>query len=179
MAESLTLVLGGARSGKSAYAQQSLEADGRPVLFVATATAVDEEMAVRIANHKASRPEHWRTLEVPLHVGRAIASANFEGDVLLDCLTLLASNVLMTCADPLDEKAYQEGMQQEINEILDACEKHTGRWMIVSNEVGLGLVPPTPLGRCYRDELGRANQRLAAAADRVVFMVAGIPMIVK
>lgn len=179
MAESLTLVLGGARSGKSAYAQQLLEAEGRPVLFVATATAGDEEMAVRIANHKAGRPEHWRTLEVPLRVGKAILDADFKGDVLLDCITLLASNLLMTCADPLDEKVYQAGMRREIDEILDACGKHTGRWVMVSNEVGLGLVPPTPLGRCYRDELGRANQRLAAAADRVIFMVAGISMTVK
>ncbi|MDK2980347.1 MAG: adenosylcobinamide kinase / adenosylcobinamide-phosphate guanylyltransferase [Chloroflexota bacterium] len=179
MGRSLTLILGGARSGKSHHAQEILRTAGGPVLFVATATAGDEEMAARIRAHQVSRPPHWTTLEAPLNVGAAIRAAGFEGDALLDCLTLLASNVLMTCPQPLDEALYQEKMDGEVAELLAAYTAGTGDWVVVSNEVGLGLIPPTPLGRFYRDVLGRANQRMAAAADRVLLMVAGIPMQVK
>ena len=179
MGKLLTLILGGARSGKSTYAQQMMEEGGRPVLFVATATAGDEEMAARIQAHQASRPAHWRTLEAPSEVGAAIQKAAFDGDVLLDCMTLLASNVLMDCSQPLDEAAYQAAMQAEVDGLLAAYRSHLGAWVIVSNEVGLGLVPTTELGRYYRDALGRANQQLAQAADLVLMMVAGLPMKVK
>ena len=179
MGKSLTMILGGARSGKSRHAQEMLQAAGGPVLFVATATAGDAEMADRIRAHRLNRPPHWTTLEAPLNVGAAIRTARFEGDVLLDCLTLLASNVLMTCPEPLDEAVYQGKMEAELAGLLDAFATGEGDWVIVSNEVGLGLIPPTPLGRYYRDALGRANQQLAAAADKVLLMVAGIPMQVK
>ena len=179
MGKSLTLILGGARSGKSSYAQKLMEESGDPVLFVATATAGDKEMAARIQAHRLSRPPHWTTLEAPLSAGAAIRKADFQGNVLLDCLTLLASNVLMTCPEPLEEAAYRRKMEQEIADLAAAYEAQRGEWVIVSNEVGLGLVPPTLLGRSYRDALGRANQQLAAAADRVLLMVAGIPMQVK
>ena len=179
MGRSLTLILGGARSGKSRHAQEMLQAGGGPVLFVATATAGDEEMLSRIRAHQSSRPRHWTTLEAPLNVGAAIRKADFRGNVLLDCLTLLASNVLMTCPEPLDEAVYQSKMEVEIAGLLEAYASGEGQWVIVSNEVGLGLIPPTPLGRFYRDTLGRANQQLAAAAERVLLMVAGIPMQVK
>ena len=179
MGKKLTLVLGGARSGKSDYAQNLLMETGQPVLFVATATAGDEEMAARIAAHQASRPGHWSTLEAARDVGAALRGAPQTPYVLVDCLTLLASNVLLACPEPVDPQQYEQAMRQEIDSLLAAYAAHAGEWVIVSNEVGLGLVPPYALGRYCRDGLGRANQRLAAAADRVLFMVAGIPMMVK
>lgn len=179
MSKRLTLILGGARSGKSSYAQRLAEESGQATLFVATATAGDEEMAARIKAHQASRPAHWRTLEAPLRTGEAIVRESFCDWVLVDCITLLASNVLFTLPEPVDEAAYQAAMDLEITKLIAAAWQHAGEWLIVSNEVGLGLVPPYPLGRFYRDALGRANQQLAQAADRVLFMVAGIPMIIK
>lgn len=179
MGKSMTLVLGGARSGKSSFAQKMLEERGRPVLFVATATAGDAEMAARIHAHQINRPNHWATLEASLKTGMAIQKALFKGDVLLDCLTLLTSNVLMACPQPLEEDIYQQAVQQEVDDLITAYQNHCGHWVIVSNEVGLGLVPPTQIGRFYRDALGRANQKLAAVADQVILMVAGIPMKVK
>jgi adenosylcobinamide kinase / adenosylcobinamide-phosphate guanylyltransferase len=179
MSKRMTLVLGGARSGKSSYAQARAEESGKDTLFVATATAGDEEMAARIAAHQASRPAHWRTLEAPLQVGAAIQAAQVCEWVLVDCITLLANNVLFSLPEPVDEEEYRAAMDREVQGLIQAARQHPGEWMIVSNEVGLGLVPPYPLGRIYRDALGRANQQLAQAADRVLFMVAGIPMVVK
>ncbi len=179
MGRSLTLVLGGARSGKSYYAQKEMEQKTEPVLFVATAIAGDAEMAARIEAHKTSRPAEWKTLETPRDVGKAIKALQFQGNILLDCLTLLASNILMTFNEPVDEAAYESACLEEIDDLLAAYQVTGGDWIIVSNEVGLGLVPPNELGRIYRDVLGRMNQRLAAAADRVIFMTAGIPIQVK
>jgi adenosylcobinamide kinase / adenosylcobinamide-phosphate guanylyltransferase len=179
MGQKLTLVLGGARSGKSDYAQRMVEGSGEAALFVATATAGDEEMKARIAAHKASRSDIWQTLEAPLQVGQAIEEAATTPWVLLDCVTLLASNVLFSLQEPVDERIYQQAMNEEVQAILRAYQAQTGQWVIVSNEVGLGLVPPSAISRYYRDALGRANQMLAAAADEVVLMVAGIPMKVK
>lgn len=179
MGKEMTLILGGARSGKSTYAQSLIEKDGQQALFVATATAGDEEMAARIEVHKASRPVNWTTLEVPQHVGAAIQMVKATPWILLDCITLLTSNVLMSIPEPVDEKEFQNVMQLEIDELLTAYQAHSGKWVIVSNEVGLGLVPTYPLGRYYRDALGRANQHLAEKADVVIFMVAGIPWRIK
>lgn len=179
MGKSLTLILGGARSGKSRYAQQLLEDSGGPMLYVATATPGDEEMAARIRAHRASRLAGWTTLEAPRQVGAAIRAAAFSGSVLLDCLTLLASNVLMEFPEPIDAAAFQAAFQAEVDELIAAYQAGGNSWVIVSNEVGLGLVPAYEMGRYYRDALGWANQRLAAAAQRVIFMVASIPMIVK
>jgi adenosylcobinamide kinase/adenosylcobinamide-phosphate guanylyltransferase len=179
MGKRLTLILGGARSGKSAYAEAYCKQRGEAVLFVATATAMDEEMELRIANHRASRPAHWLTLEAPVQVGQAIRSAPPTPLVLLDCLTLLATNVLLGLPEGVQEREYQRALDEEVDALLAAYADHPGEWLIVSNEVGMGLVPPYPLGRLFRDGLGRANQRLAAAADSVLLMVAGIPMRVK
>jgi len=179
MGKHLTFILGGARSGKSSYAQQMIESSGQSATFVATATASDEEMAARILAHQASRSSIWTTLEAPLSVGAAIAQAQPAAWVLLDCLTLLANNVLFSLPEPVELDVYQAAMDREVAGLLAAYRDHPGHWVIVSNEVGLGLVPPYPLGRLYRDVLGRANQQLAAAADSVLFMVAGIPMRVK
>ncbi len=175
----LTLILGGARSGKSRHAEQ-LAARHTHALYVATAEAWDEEMAERIANHKAQRPAHWRTLEAAHSVGAAITAHNQAADVvLLDCLTLLANNVIIALPDGAGEAAATAALMAEVDGLLAAYAASSAEWIIVSNEVGLGIVPAYPLGRIYRDALGRANQRLAAAADCVIFMVAGLPMQVK
>jgi adenosylcobinamide kinase/adenosylcobinamide-phosphate guanylyltransferase len=179
MGKALTLILGGVRSGKSGRAQKMMEEKGGPVLFVATATAGDAEMAERIRAHQAERPAGWVTLEAFRQVGSAIRQKNFTGNILLDCLTLLASNVMMEFPEPVDERAYTQAIQTETDELLAAYRAHAGEWVIVSNEVGLGVVPAYEMGRYYRDALGRANQQFAAAADHVIFMVAGIPMVVK
>ncbi|MBF8284067.1 MAG: cobP [Anaerolineales bacterium] len=177
MGKRLTLILGGARSGKSAYAQRLAAERGNDVLYVATAEAGDDEMAARIAAHRAERPAHWRTLEAPRQVGSAIrVVAGDAGVVLIDCLTLLASNVIVPLPEPV---AAEAALIAEVDGLLAAYAASQAQWIVISNEVGLGLVPPFPLGRAYRDALGRANQRLAAAADEVVFMVAGLPMRVK
>lgn len=181
----LTFILGGARSGKSYYAERFAHDFGGPVLYIATAEALDEEMKVRIQNHQAARPAHWFTLEAPRHVGKAFMDWQAEkgqgavGLVLLDCLTLLTNNLALGQTDEIDEDQLTAALSDELDAILAAVTASGLHWLIVSNEVGLGLVPPYPLGRVYRDALGRANQRLAAAADEVLFMVAGIPMKVK
>jgi len=176
MARDLTLILGGARSGKSAYALAQVGAAAGPVVFVATAEPLDEEMRERIARHRAERPAAWRTLEAPRGAGEAIRrAAGDAGAVLIDCLTLLVSNAIISA----DERSAAAAAEREVEGILAAYKESEASWIVVSNEVGLGLVPAAPLGRSFRDALGRANQRLAAAADRVVLLVAGIPMRVK
>jgi adenosylcobinamide kinase/adenosylcobinamide-phosphate guanylyltransferase len=181
VAKEFILILGGARSGKSSYAQQmALNLGGPDVLFVATAEAYDDEMRVRIAAHQADRPAGWRTVEAPRRVAEQIAPATAGAlVVLVDCLTLLASNALLSAAVDATHQQAEAAVLAEVDGLLAACRASDATWIMVSNEVGLGLVPPYPLGRLYRDALGRANQRIAAAADRVIFMVAGLPMRVK
>lgn len=180
MSKKLTLILGGARSGKSHYAEELAIKSGGKVIFVATAQAGDEEMAARIAAHQASRPANWITLEAPLDVGHAIQEfKQTSGLLLLDCLTLLASNALLSLPEPLTQEAADLTLDREVEAMLAAYNKREESWLVISNEVGLGLVPPYPLGRIYRDALGRANQRLAAAADEVIFLAAGLPMRLK
>lgn len=167
----LTLVLGGARSGKSAHALRLAEGAGGPVLFVATGLAVDAEMRQRIARHRAQRPPHWRTLECPRGLGPALrAHAGPAAVVLVDCLSALVANVLLHAGEPQAEAAVAE----EVESLLAALRDLGRTAIVVSNEVGLGLVPPYPLGRHYRDLLGWANQRAAAAADTVTLLVAGL-----
>lgn len=178
----LTLILGGARSGKSSYAEQIGRASGRPVLFIATGAAGDDEMRRRIEQHRLARPSEWRTLEAPIQVGsilRSQAAALQAQIVILDCITLLVSNVLLALPEHVSLEEALQMVQAEIDALLEARAGLGGQWLIVSNEVGLGVVPPYALGRVYRDALGWANQRLARAADRVIFMVAGIPMVIK
>lgn len=182
MTKQLTLILGGARSGKSTYAEKLAAEQGQQVLYVATAQAWDEEMALRIANHRAQRPATWSTLEASRAVGAAIATAllHYKPDViLLDCLTLLANNVIIALSEPVNEWEASAALQVEVDGLRAAYAQSDATWIIVSNEVGLGIVPPYPLGRVYRDALGRANQQLAALADEVLFMVAGLPLVVK
>lgn len=179
MGKQLTLILGGARSGKSAYAEAYGRQQGGAVLFVATAQAGDEEMKLRIAKHQQSRPNNWITIETPTRVGQAIRAAPVTPLVLVDCMTLLASNLLLGLSEPQQESEYRRALEEEFEELLAAYRAHPGEWLIVSNEVGMGLVPAYPLGRLFRDGLGWLNQRLAAQADRVLLLVAGIPLVVK
>lgn len=175
----LTLLLGGARSGKSAYALDLARRHGGEVLFVATATAGDEEMRARIAAHRAERPAHWRTVEAPQQVAVAVAQALAERPadvVILDCLTLLTSNLLVREPAPTTEAEATAAVLAEVEALLACRQTYGGHWIVISNEVGMGLVPPYPLGRLFRDVLGRANQRLAAAADETLFLVAGKPI---
>ena len=180
MNKTLTFILGGARSGKSAHAQKlAHEHGGEDVLFIATAQALDDEMRARIEAHRRDRPAAWRTLEAPRHSGEAIARAGASAIVLVDCLTLLVSNVVLALPESASAAQAEAAAVAEVDELLATYRRGTASWIVISNEVGLGLVPPYPVGRTYRDALGRANQRLAAEADEVLFMVAGIPMKVK
>jgi adenosylcobinamide kinase/adenosylcobinamide-phosphate guanylyltransferase len=175
------LVLGGVRSGKSAYAQElAQQMGGQQVLFVATAEAGDAEMTRRITAHRQSRPARWRTLETCQEVGPAIAT--HVGDarvVVVDCLTLLVSNVMLGLGETPESSAAEDAVQAEIQALVRACQACTACCIVVSNEVGLGLVPDNPLGRLYRDLLGQANQALAAHAQAVYLMVAGLPVELK
>lgn len=184
--DEVTLVLGGARSGKSRWAEDLAAASGRPVLYVATAAAGDAEMAERIAAHRRERPEGWRTIEEQVDLVAAVRGAARPGDlILVDCLTLWVGNVLLReigdRSDPGDVApatwAAIEGRLVAAAEALVEAARTGGLGLVlVSNEVGLGVVPPFPLGRHYRDALGRVNQAVAALADDVVLMVAGLPL---
>jgi len=176
--KSLILVLGGARGGKSSFAQALAASMGERVTFLATAEAGDEEMCARIEQHRASRPGHWTTMEVPSTVGNAIRAAGQHSDtILLDCLALLVSNLLLAAGDNCNEAATR--VDREIADLLAAHSAGTSNLIIVTNEVGQGVVPAYPLGRIYRDLLGRANAQLARAADRVYLMVAGLALEIK
>jgi adenosylcobinamide kinase/adenosylcobinamide-phosphate guanylyltransferase len=181
VAGELIMILGGARSGKSRHAETlAQELGGGSVLYVATAEALDEEMRARVRAHQASRPAGWRTLEAPLEAGRrAAAEAKGASVVLVDCLTMLASNALFAVGEDAPQEKVEAAVLAEVSGLIDGARGGEATWIVVSNEVGLGLVPPYPLGRLYRDALGRANQRLAAQADRVLFMVAGLAMRLK
>ncbi len=163
----LTLVLGGARSGKSRYAEELVLRADPPWTYVATAEALDDEMRERIAHHRDRRGADWHTLDAPLDLLGAIGG--LPGAALIDCLTLWLSNVMFAGRD----------VEAESERLLAALGSAPGPLVVVSNEVGLGIVPETPLGRAFRDAQGRLNQRVAAAADRVVFMAAGLPLSLK
>ncbi|MHB1162709.1 MAG: bifunctional adenosylcobinamide kinase/adenosylcobinamide-phosphate guanylyltransferase [Chloroflexota bacterium] len=183
----LVLILGGARSGKSSMAEQMARESGGRVTFVATAQALDEEMRQRIATHQAARPAGWRTLEEPLELGGALERAVAESDlVVVDCLTLWLSNHLCRIEAPESSPEWKDAvgglgtvLERDLSRMVEAVRSGGATVLVVSNEVGLGLVPPSPLGRVYRDLLGMANRRLAAEADRVLLMVAGLPIDVK
>jgi adenosylcobinamide kinase/adenosylcobinamide-phosphate guanylyltransferase len=175
MSKQLVLILGGVRSGKSRYAQQLASDDGGRVLFLATAEAGDDEMVQRIARHKSSRPQTWCTIEEPLDISSALRNDTADADtVIIDCVTIWLSNLLLR-----EGGATEDEVMEHIERIIDAYKKGGSTYIIVSGEVGMGLVPEHPMGRAFRDLLGFANQRLAAAADRMVLMVAGIPVDVK
>ena len=177
MSKRLTLVLGGVRAGKSSYAQRLASEGGGRVLFVATAEAGDADMATRIQAHRRDRPPDWDTLEEPVDLVGALSGVSNRYDtVLLDCLTLWVSNLLLRSTD-IDSS--RTGILTETEWLLDVFRRGSASWVVVSNEVGLGVVPPTRLGRVFADELGRVNQFVAAAADDVYFMAAGLAMPLK
>ena len=166
----VTLVLGGARSGKSRYAEQLIESAADAGTYCATAEPGDAEMRARIAAHRARRGPFWRTVEEPLALAAVIgAEARIERPLLIDCLTLWLSNLM------LNERAPE----QEAASLAAALRLAAGPAVLVANEVGMGLVPETSLGRSFRDAAGRLNQEIAALADRVVFVAAGLPLVLK
>ena len=180
MANRCILILGGARSGKSRFAQEIASQLGQRVFFVATGEALDEEMKERIEEHKKARPSHWRTLEAPRHVGLRIREQVEDARVVVvDCLTLLVANVIGQCGNDPDTRVASEKLSSEITDLLECVAQTEAKFVFVSNEVGLGLVPSNRLGRLYRDLLGRVNEELARQADTIYFMVAGIPVTVK
>jgi adenosyl cobinamide kinase/adenosyl cobinamide phosphate guanylyltransferase len=170
----LTLVIGGARSGKSRYAQSLARSGERPVRFVATAAPEDPEMAARIERHRADRPPQWETVEAPLDVVAAVRGA--DGVILLDCVTLWISNLLYAHR-ALDRGSREARILGEIEALAGALREKEA--IAVSNEVGEGIVPESPLAREFRDLQGQANQILAREAGRVVLLVAGIPLSLK
>lgn len=204
----LILILGGARSGKSTFAEQRAKAFGSDdVLYVATSETKDEEMQQRVEKHRSERPTGWRTLEARRNVAQALRQAqdtalrqaqdtalqherSAEKMILLDCLTFLVANHLLDAAgpagDPFDgpsadpfDAQIEAAVVAEVEALVGYVQETEVEMLVVSNEVGLGVVPPYELGRAYRDILGRANQILARHADEVYLLVAGIPMKVK
>ena len=161
------LVLGGARSGKSRHAEMLVEASSPPWTYIATAQAWDDEMRARIAEHRARRPAGWITVDAPLNLPEALEAVG-DAPVLVDCLTLWLTNLMLGEHDILAATAA----------LLAALDR-PATTVLVANEVGLGIVPDNALARRFRDEAGRLHQRIAAEADHVVFMVAGLPMKVK
>jgi adenosylcobinamide kinase/adenosylcobinamide-phosphate guanylyltransferase len=174
----MTFILGGARSGKSRFAQELAAKLGKRVLFVATGEALDEEMRVRIEAHKRSRSPTWKTLEAPTNVAKAMRSKIGDAEVvIIDCMTLLVSNLMGT--GDIDAETLEKKVAAELKELVAFMRTREAHFIIVSNEVGLGVVPAYPAGRVYRDALGMANQMLARNADEVYFMVASIPIPLK
>jgi adenosylcobinamide kinase/adenosylcobinamide-phosphate guanylyltransferase len=166
----VTLVLGGARSGKSAHAERLVEAHAGEHVYLATAEPGDGEMAERIARHKARRGEGWRTVEEPIALAVALRAAATPGSaVLVDCLTIWLSNLLLAGRDA----------EAEASGLIETLAEAGGPVVLVSNEVGLGIVPENALARAFRDHAGRLNQRVAQAADRVVLVAAGLPVVLK
>lgn len=167
--EGITFVLGGARSGKSRFAETFVASLPQPWVYIATAEPHDDEMAARIAEHRARREAGWETIEAPHELADAIRAAPKGAVVLVDCLTLWLSNIMH---GPFNVDHAMDQFEQALHTRENAT-------VLVSNEVGLGLVPETPLGRAFRDAQGRLNQRIADMASRVVLVVAGQPLVVK
>jgi len=170
----LVLVTGGVRSGKSRFAEELAASWGGEVVYVATARVTDEEMAARVARHKARRPERWITVEEPLALVEAIAEWGKRGRVLLvDCLAVYVGNLLV------EEGLGEEEVVARLREVALRAQESPADVIVVSNEVGLGVVPPYPVGRLYRDLLGLANQEVANRADAVYLVVCGLPVEIK
>lgn len=170
------LILGGARSGKSAYAEKLAIESQQVVTYIATAQVYDAEFGNRVAHHKNRRPTHWRTIEQPFNLGAAILEATQSGEcVIVDCLTLwLAQSICPNC-----ERPQNFSWQDEQCALLSAIPKVKGTLLLVSNEVGMGIVPLGEINRQFQDEQGRLNQAVAAIADKVSFIAAGLPLRLK
>jgi len=170
----IMFIIGGCRSGKSTYALQTAEkVPAQRKIYIATCVPQDDEMKQRVAMHQTARSKSWTTVEEPLRLPEAIVQNSRRADVIvIDCLTLWVNNLLM---ETDDEKQIEE----TISQLIDTLDKATGQIVIVSNEVGAGIVPENRLARQYRDIMGLANQAVAKTADKVIWMVAGIPVTVK
>ncbi|MGE3962180.1 MAG: bifunctional adenosylcobinamide kinase/adenosylcobinamide-phosphate guanylyltransferase [Dehalococcoidia bacterium] len=173
-------VTGGARSGKSTFAEHLARHAGTPVVYVATMEAGDAELRDRIRRHQSRRPAEWQTVEEPLALAEAITAADPAACVLVDCLSLWVTNRLMQLGsdepslDAID--ALEVALDAEVDALISAAGARPGTTVLVTNEVGAGVVPPYPLGRVYRDILGRVNQRASRAADRAWLLVSGRPL---
>ncbi|MFC1885354.1 bifunctional adenosylcobinamide kinase/adenosylcobinamide-phosphate guanylyltransferase [Thermodesulfobacteriota bacterium] len=172
ISKKLIFILGGARSGKSSWALHYAESNYEKLLFVATAEITDEEMANKVRLHKESRGDNWRLLEEPLDIAKVIKDGFIETDVILiDCMTIWLNNVLF--------KRGEDTAELYVKNFIEALKSRSNAVIIVANEVGTGVVPEHKSGRVFRDLAGRLNQRIAAVADRVVYIIAGIPLDVK
>ncbi|TPJ03126.1 MULTISPECIES: bifunctional adenosylcobinamide kinase/adenosylcobinamide-phosphate guanylyltransferase [unclassified Mesorhizobium] len=165
----LTFIIGGARSGKSAHAETLMTALPSPWTYIATAQAYDDEMQQRIALHRSRRGEGWTTIDAPLGLVGALEALPEDQPVLVDCLTLWLTNHMLADHD----------VEAECRRLADMLSRPRGPWFVVSNEVGQGIVPDNALGRRFRDAAGRLNQQVAAIAETVLLMVAGLPLKVK
>ena len=178
-----TLVLGGARSGKSAYAERLAGASGKEVIYVATAQAGDGEMAARIARHRKQRNQTWMVVEEPLALGSTIEKwSGPERLILVDCLTVWLSNLLFSQTQVYPEVGEiipPACFQEERTHFLQALEQARGDVVLVSNEVGMGVIPQGAISRWFVDEAGRLNQSMAAGCERAVWVAAGLPLMLK
>jgi len=183
----LILVSGGARSGKSNYAENLAKAVGQDVIYIATSIPFDDEMKVRVKNHKARRPSTWETFEGYIDLKRVFREKKvpFEA-ILLDCITIMITNLMFEFGgfnvENLDNEAINEvekKIMHEITEFLDEADLNTETLILVTNEVGFGIVPDNKLSRIFRDISGRANQFIASRADEVYLMICGLPMKIK
>lgn len=166
----VTFILGGARSGKSAYAEQLAGQCAAPKLYIATAEPHDAEMAERIEDHRRRRGPGWDTLEIPVALPETLLLPDYSGHIILvDCLTLWLSNLML----------HHHDIQRHTHDLIESLLRSPAQILLVSNEVGLGIVPDNALARQFRDAAGMLHQRVAAATDRVVWMVAGIPTLIK
>lgn len=173
----IILLLGGARSGKSTFAQELAGTAGGRVLFCATAEALDEEMQSRIEKHRQSRPPGWETVEASRDIGKTLGQKISGYDtVIIDCITILVANVI---GEGSDADKAESSVEAEILGLTELLKLRQSNYILVSNEAGSGIVPDNKLGRLYRDELGKANQRLAAVSDEVYLLTAGIPLKLK
>lgn len=175
----IILITGGSRSGKSIYAQRIAESIPEDRTYIATCPVVDEEMAARIQRHKKARRDgNWRTIEETIDLAAALIGASKSRVILVDCLTLWINN-LMYDAELQNRDLNEEEIVERCRDVLSACDAISGTIIIVTNEIGMGIVPDNPMSRRYRDLAGRCNQVMADRADAVVFMVSGLPLMVK
>ena len=176
----IILVTGGARSGKSVFAERYIERHARNVAYIATAQIYDQEMRARVDRHQARRPSHWRTYEAPLHADQVLCEAASQADaILFDCLTLYTSNLLLASEELGDAEARFSFVMREIKKLIHSAQEAGKTVVFVTNEVGMGIVPDNPLAREYRDLAGIANQKIAAEADEVYLVVSGLAVELK